>query len=87
MAARSAARSARAQCLLAKTAADMRKPDGLTVIEQADLPQALHGLELTDLCGIGPSMESRLHQAGIHTVERLLPRRRAAARHLGRHRG
>lgn len=56
---------------LAKTAADMRKPDGLTVIEQAQLPQALHGLALTDLCGIGPSMETRLRQAGIHTVERL----------------
>ena len=56
---------------LAKTAADMRKPDGLTVIEQADLPHALHGLALTDLCGIGPSMETRLRQAGIHTVERL----------------
>lgn len=56
---------------LAKTAADMRKPDGLTVIEQADLPQALHGLDLRELCGIGPSMEARLKKAGIHTVARL----------------
>ena len=38
---------------LAKTASDMNKPDGLTVIEQADLPHALHGLALRDLCGIG----------------------------------
>ncbi|QDA57778.1 DNA polymerase Y family protein [Thermomonas aquatica] len=56
---------------LAKTASDMNKPDGLTVIEQADLPHALHGLELRDLCGIGPSMEARLQRAGIGTVERL----------------
>lgn len=56
---------------LAKTASDMNKPDGLTVIEQADLPHALHGLELRDLCGIGPSMEARLHRADIETVEEL----------------
>lgn len=54
---------------LAKTASDMNKPDGLTVIEQADLPHALHALELRDLCGIGPSMEARLRRAGIVTVE------------------
>jgi len=53
---------------LAKTASDMRKPDGLTVIEQADLPGALHGLELRDLCGVGPSMEIRLRAAGIQSV-------------------
>jgi DNA polymerase-4 len=56
---------------LAKTASDMNKPDGLTVIEQADLPHALHALELRDLCGIGPSMETRLRHAGIETVEAL----------------
>lgn len=56
---------------LAKTASDMRKPDGLTVIEQADLPHALHELELRDLCGIGPSMERRLRAAGIQTVAQL----------------
>ena len=56
---------------LAKTASDMNKPDGLTVIEQSDLPHALHSLELRDLCGIGPSMEARLHRAGIETVSQL----------------
>lgn len=53
---------------LAKTATDMQKPDGLVVIEQADLPQALHGLKLRDLCGIGASMEARLNAEGIFTV-------------------
>lgn len=56
---------------LAKTASDMQKPDGLTVIEQADLPHVLHGLGLRDLCGIGASMEQRLARAGIHSVEAL----------------
>jgi len=59
----------------------MRKPDGLTVIEQADLPQALHGLKLRDLCGIGHSMEARLHEAGIATVAQLT----AANKHRLRH--
>lgn len=56
---------------LAKTASDMQKPDGLTVLELADLPHRLHGLELRDFCGIGPSMESRLRAAGIDTVQQL----------------
>ena len=56
---------------LAKTASDMQKPDGLTVIEHIDLPHALHGLELRDLCGIGPSMEHRLRTAGIRSVQEL----------------
>ena len=56
---------------LAKTASDMKKPDGLTVIEQSDLPHKLHDLELRDFCGIGPSMERRLQRANIGTVEQL----------------
>jgi DNA polymerase-4 len=56
---------------LAKTASDMRKPDGLTVIEQDALPHVLHALELRDLCGIGASMERRLHDAGIFSVAHL----------------
>jgi DNA polymerase-4 len=56
---------------LAKTASDMLKPDGLVVIEQADLPQALHGLKLRDLCGIGASMQARLQAEGIFTVAQL----------------
>ncbi|MES2671495.1 MAG: DNA polymerase [Pseudomonadota bacterium] len=56
---------------LAKTASDMQKIDGLTVLEMADLPHALHRLALRDFCGIGPSMENRLKRAGIHTTEQL----------------
>jgi DNA polymerase IV len=56
---------------LAKTASDMHKPDGLTVLELTDLPHRLHMLELRDFCGIGPSMERRLQRAGIHSAEQL----------------
>lgn len=56
---------------LTKTASDIEKLDGLTVIELSDLPQALHGLQLHDLCGIGPSMLQRLIDAGIETVAQL----------------
>ena len=56
---------------LAKTAADMRKPDGLTVIAMADLPAALHELQLRDLCGIGPALAQRLQRHGIHSVVQL----------------
>lgn len=54
--------------LLAKVAADMHKPNGLTVLSDADLPHALHRLELTDFPGVGPRMERRLKLYGIFTV-------------------
>ncbi|WP_158601808.1 DNA polymerase Y family protein [Solilutibacter pythonis] len=56
---------------LAKTASDMQKPDGLVVLEQADLPGALHALSLREFCGIGPSMHTRLLAGGIESVEQL----------------
>jgi len=52
-------------------ASKMRKPDGLFIIEAHVLPTVLHELKLRDLTGIARSMETRLHAAGIHTVERL----------------
>jgi DNA polymerase-4 len=56
---------------LAKTATDMQKPDGLVVLEAGDLPQALHRLELRELCGIGRAMEKRLNQQNIFSVAQL----------------
>ena len=56
---------------LAKTASKMNKPDGFRIIHSSDLPEALHGLSLGDLHGIGANMELRLHSHGIHTVEQL----------------
>jgi DNA polymerase-4 len=56
---------------LAKTASDMQKPDGLVVLNESDLPEALFRLELRDFCGIGASREARLHACGITTVRQL----------------
>lgn len=57
--------------LLAKTAADMNKPLGLTVLRQDQLPGALLDLEIDDFAGIGRSMKTRLNAAGIATVRQL----------------
>lgn len=56
---------------LAKTASNMQKPNGLVVIEQADLPQVLYRLELRALTGIGASMAARLEACGITSVQQL----------------
>ncbi|MFA5257565.1 MAG: hypothetical protein WC360_05385 [Opitutales bacterium] len=61
---------------LAKVATDMRKPDGLMLIRDEDLPGVLHEMELRDLCGIGKNIARRLDYYGVRSVEQLcaLPR-------------
>ncbi len=54
--------------LLAKIAAEMRKPDGVLVLTDDDLPNLLAHLPLTDLPGISDGMETRLNAAGVHDV-------------------
>lgn len=66
---------------LAKTASNMQKPDGLTVIRQEDLPARLYGLKLGALTGIGRAMEARLQQLGIETVEQLCAASRDTLHH------
>jgi len=53
---------------LAKVASDLQKPDGLTMIQPHQMPEAILHLELRDLPGIGHNMERRLHAAGIRSV-------------------
>ena len=57
--------------ILAKVAADMMKPDGLTVIQTEELPTRMYPLELCDFPGIGPRMEKRLHLHNVFTVRQL----------------
>lgn len=57
--------------LLAKVAADMRKPNGLTMFDERDLPDVLYTLELSDLPGIGPRMLKRLEAVGVKTIQHL----------------
>jgi len=65
---------------LAKTASNMQKPDGLVVLEDKRLPQALYKLELEDLTGISRRMGARLRAAGISSVRDLCE---ASERRLG----
>lgn len=58
-------------CYLAKTAADLCKPDGLTILLREDLPNALYCMKLRDVVGISHAMEHRLQRRGITTVEQL----------------
>ncbi len=64
---------------LAKAASDMEKPDGLVVLDEADIPAKLLHLEIDDFCGIGPNIARRLRASGIDTVEKLYA---ASARRL-----
>jgi DNA polymerase-4 len=57
---------------LAKTASEIKKPDGLILIRQEDLPDALYKLKLRDYCGIGRQMHLRLEKAGIITSHDLV---------------
>ncbi len=57
--------------LVAKTASDMRKPDGLVVVPPGTEAAFLAPLPVRRLWGVGPKMEERLIRAGIHTIGQL----------------
>jgi len=65
---------------LAKVASDMQKPDGLVVLEDADVPARLLELEIADFVGIGRNMERRLRAHGIDTVRKLYAATKAELR-------
>lgn len=52
---------------LAKTAASLKKPDGLEVITWANVRQIYSKLLLVDLCGINTRYQARLNSKGIFT--------------------
>ncbi len=53
---------------LAKVAAEMNKPNGLTILPPDALPGPLLNLELTDLPGISSNMKKRLHRSGVFSI-------------------
>ena len=57
---------------LAKIASDMEKPDGLVALTRDILRDALVGLELRDLPGVGVKTEKRLNEKGVRTMADLL---------------
>ena len=54
--------------LLAKMASDLRKPDGLTVLTEKDVPGRLWPMNVRKLVGIGPKTEAKLRERGIETI-------------------
>jgi len=66
--------------LLAKMAADMQKPDGLTVLTPDTLHARLCGLKPGDIPGVGRNMERRLAAAGVIDMARILALDAPAAR-------
>lgn len=56
---------------LAKIASDLRKPDGLVVIEPGTELALLRPLHVSVIPGVGPATVERLRRAGVHTVAEL----------------
>ncbi len=56
---------------LAKVAVEMQKPNGLSVLDEEDLPHKLYGLKLMDFPGIARNREARFHHVGVHTTEQM----------------
>jgi DNA polymerase-4 len=54
--------------LLAKMAANLQKPNGLTVMDKQDIPSILWPLPVRELFGVGPNYEQHLYKLNIHTI-------------------
>jgi len=74
--------------LLSKIASDLEKPDGLTLLTQADIPQRIWPLPARRINGIGPKAGARLEALGITTIGQIAERDRAwLVQHFGAHYG
>jgi DNA polymerase IV len=63
--------------LLSKIASELDKPDGLTVLTEADIPARIWPLPVRRINGIGPKAGARLAALGVLTVGDLAARPRA----------
>ncbi len=61
--------------LLAKIGSDLRKPDGLTIIQEDRIADVLRDLPVRKLWGVGPKTEEHLKKMGINTIGDLAARR------------
>lgn len=57
--------------LLAKLASGINKPDGFFEITPDNRDAVLFSVKLSDLCGLGPRLENKLHQMGITNFKTL----------------
>ncbi len=74
--------------LLAKIASELDKPDGLTVLTEADIALRVWPLAVRKINGIGPKADARLQALGIATVGQLAERSREwLVEHFGRRYG
>ena len=56
---------------LAKMASKLEKPDGLTLLTEADIPARVHPMPVTKLFGVGARTEPKLAQLGVTTIGEL----------------
>lgn len=54
--------------LLAKIASDLKKPDGLTIINETDIEKIIWPLAVRKLWGVGPKTEAHLKSININTI-------------------
>jgi DNA polymerase-4 len=57
--------------LIAKIASDLNKPDGLTIVREAALPEIIWPLAVSKVNGIGPKASVKLNEMGIMTIGEL----------------
>ncbi len=53
---------------LAKTASDMKKPMGITVLRKRDIPRVIWPLEVGEMHGVGTKTADKLKSIGINTI-------------------
>ncbi len=57
--------------ILAKLVSGFHKPDGITHVTAAEIPELLRQIDITNICGIGPRVARRLQRLGIYTIPHL----------------
>jgi len=54
--------------LLAKLCSELDKPDGITLLDAAEIPSRIWPLAVSKINGIGPKSTRKLAELGIHTI-------------------
>ncbi|MCX7185369.1 MAG: DNA polymerase IV [Nitrosospira sp.] len=71
--------------LLSKICSDLEKPDGLTILSMADIPQRIWPLSVRKINGIGPKASEKLAALGVTTIAELAQAEPAVLQtHFGR---
>ena len=74
--------------LIAKMASEFDKPNGISVVREADVQARIWPLPVRKINGIGPKSEARLHGLGIRTIGELAAQDRGwLVEHFGRSTG